>query len=541
MKKWLTLLALSAGLITPVQADTWVNRVQPKTAPANQFSTGISAAGVPTFSAIGPGAMPAFTGGDCTTSAGSGAINCPAATSILKYGADKSGATDSTSAFYAAKAANPSGGRVWLPCGTYKIGAFTNDVPGLTFEGVNKYCVRIATNQTSDPAWTITAAYADIYGVTFWPSVRSSQPQIVVTGLAAYWVGMRDVRVLYGGGIAVVDGSNAAWMDRVEIRNTLGTRGIDYRGTALAQALSLMVRWLVSDQTWPVAEPAGLLTTWASSKAMAQGQAIDVNGAFWQAANACTTGSSAPSGLPAGTTPESVFTNTVADGTCQWYWVSSNSLAMIYNGSYGRSLFVTDSQVLHGAYGYLAQDLLADGGSWPEFNRFSNLSIDSAFYVGLLGQAGSDFRITNSFISSTTNGTNVTFGNSFRGDLTITGSEIVNACADGLTIIGPIKNFDISGGNTIASNGKCAGTWSNVAVTAAATYGSITNNKTGISTHAPGLTATASYGIWLSAAASDYLTVTGNSCGGGTAGATLACFLDQSTGTHNYIPAGANN
>lgn len=484
--------------------------------------------------------MPAFTGGDCTTSAGSGAINCPAATSILKYGADKSGATDSTSAFDAAKAANPSGGHVWLPCGTYKIGAFTNDVPGLTFEGVNKNCVRIATNQTNDPAWTITAAYADIYGVTFWPSVRSTQPQIVVTGLAAYWVGMRDVRVLYGGGIAVVNGSNAAWMDRVEIRNTLGTRGIDYRGTASAQALSLMVRWLVSDQTWPVAEPAGLLTTWASSKAMAQGQAIDVDGAFWQAANACTTGSSAPSGLPAGTTPESVFTNTVADGTCQWYWVSSDSLAMIYNGSYGRSLFVTDSQVLHGAYGYLAQDLLADGGSWPEFNRFSNLSIDSAFYVGLLGQAGSDFRITNSFISSTTNGTNVTFGNSFRGDLTITGSEIVSACADGLTITGPIKNFDISG-NTIASNGKCAGTSSNVAVTAAATYGSITNNKTGIATYAPGLTATASYGIWLSAAASDYLTVTGNSCGGGTAGATLACFLNQSTGTNNYIPAGANN
>lgn len=76
MKKWLIPLALLSGLITPVQADTWVNRVQPKTAPANQFSTGISAAGVPTFSAIGSGAMPAFTGGDCTTTAGSVALNC---------------------------------------------------------------------------------------------------------------------------------------------------------------------------------------------------------------------------------------------------------------------------------------------------------------------------------------------------------------------------------------------------------------------------------------------------------------------------------
>lgn len=76
MKKWLALLALLSGLITPVQADTWVNRVQPKTAPANQFSTGISAAGVPTFSAIGSGAMPAFIGGDCTSSAGTVILNC---------------------------------------------------------------------------------------------------------------------------------------------------------------------------------------------------------------------------------------------------------------------------------------------------------------------------------------------------------------------------------------------------------------------------------------------------------------------------------
>jgi len=76
MKKWLIPLALLSGLITPVLADTWVNRVQSKTAPANQFGTGISAAGVPTFSAIGSGAMPAFTGGDCKTSAGAVVITC---------------------------------------------------------------------------------------------------------------------------------------------------------------------------------------------------------------------------------------------------------------------------------------------------------------------------------------------------------------------------------------------------------------------------------------------------------------------------------
>lgn len=50
--------------------------VKSSAAPSNQFATGINTSGVVTYSAIGAGAMPAFIGGDCTTSAGSVALAC---------------------------------------------------------------------------------------------------------------------------------------------------------------------------------------------------------------------------------------------------------------------------------------------------------------------------------------------------------------------------------------------------------------------------------------------------------------------------------
>lgn len=601
LQNWNNLSIQSFGVLQ--DGNTWTG--------LNNFTGGIEINGVPaTFPIYQAGYNPALGLGSAANYAVSAL-----APSILQYGADSTGTVDSTPAFVAAMVANPSGGRIRIPCGKYLITGVTNNVPGLTFEGDNQQCVRLANTSTSSVAWTITAAYANLYNVTMWPTVRNGQPQIKITGLAAYWVGLRDVETIYGGGIAYVNGPNAGWFQRVQVRSLISSIGLDVEGTASQQALALTIDDTYFDNPWPVAEPNGLFTTWAASTSMAAGAVVDKNGSFWQAAAACTTGATGPSGLPSGTTPESQFTNTVSDGSCNWYWVSLNGLYMIYNNSYGRSLFIHDSGFLDGAIGIVFADTINDGGSWPEFTRFNNVTTDSNLYGGMVAGAGADFRLVNDFHSSIGYGTGVVFGAGFRGDLTISGSIIANNYADGLDINGGVQNFHITD-NSISSNGRGTGVWNNInvlgkgvvgfsgfsagsgysstpavsvsggggsgaavaiaymsggsigalvinsrgsgytsapaisfsggggsgaavtAVLGGPSGGSITNNSTGVSQIFASQIPTASYGLLLSAVPSDYLTVTGNYCG---IGATLACFLNQSTGTHNYVPAGANN
>lgn len=171
MKKWIIPLAMAAGLIAGnASAQTWVNRIQSQTAPANQFQTGISASGVPQFSAIGAGAMPAFIGGDCTTSAGSVVLSCiytngytGSATQTIKSrldtrllatsftGVDATGSTDSTTGLRAAFAAMVTSGKtLYFPCGNYKISGSGAEIFLVTnapvnVEGANKGCVTFKT------------------------------------------------------------------------------------------------------------------------------------------------------------------------------------------------------------------------------------------------------------------------------------------------------------------------------------------------------------------------------------------------------------
>jgi len=84
MKKWLLALALSAGLVSTGNAAD-INRLKTFTGTASQWPWQLNADGTwtfkqPAFSDIAGSVtadqMPAFTGGDCTTAAGSVVLNC---------------------------------------------------------------------------------------------------------------------------------------------------------------------------------------------------------------------------------------------------------------------------------------------------------------------------------------------------------------------------------------------------------------------------------------------------------------------------------
>lgn len=75
MKQWIISLAMAAGLVVANADAQWANRVKPITAPSDSFLTAIGSDGVPASSTV-LSRLPAFSGGDCTTSAGSVALNC---------------------------------------------------------------------------------------------------------------------------------------------------------------------------------------------------------------------------------------------------------------------------------------------------------------------------------------------------------------------------------------------------------------------------------------------------------------------------------
>ncbi|HTJ67515.1 MAG TPA: discoidin domain-containing protein [Actinospica sp.] len=87
------------------------------------------------------------------------AISQPANTvSVASYGADATGASDSTSAFNnAITAANSAGEAVWIPSGTYLIGSHLNMTSG-TLEGAGNWYTQLKTNELIDNTSAISGA-----------------------------------------------------------------------------------------------------------------------------------------------------------------------------------------------------------------------------------------------------------------------------------------------------------------------------------------------------------------------------------------------
>jgi hypothetical protein len=87
------------------------------------------------------------------------AISQPANTvSVASYGADATGAADSTNAFNSAiSAANAAGETVWIPSGTYLIGSHLNMTSG-TLEGAGNWYTQLKTNELIDNTSAVSGA-----------------------------------------------------------------------------------------------------------------------------------------------------------------------------------------------------------------------------------------------------------------------------------------------------------------------------------------------------------------------------------------------
>lgn len=148
--------------------------------------------------------------------------------SVISYGADPTGATNSTSALTAAQAAanayaaTTGGAVIYFPCGSYQItaGTFVSSINGVSVVGEDKHCTMI--NRFNDGGPTLqfskasgTLAHVSLRNITFqdlsavsggagFGTCANSPYQIVMDGINDLLI--QDVTIAYGCGALALQG-----------------------------------------------------------------------------------------------------------------------------------------------------------------------------------------------------------------------------------------------------------------------------------------------------------------------------------------------
>lgn len=462
--------------------------------------------------------------------------------SATQFGADPSGVKDSTAAFNQALSTGQS--PIYVPPGTYSISALTLSNTGQQIVCASPRSTRLAQNTTSGDFITMTGLWNGVIGCFFEPNVRVTGTQVVFAA-SCYHCFLRDFEMAYAyNGISVAAsgvsvGSASTWDI---IGSTTGHYAILFQGTSSSQQASgLNITNVLVNNAYQVNGGYGQeVVTWATNTAYVAGNITFVNGAIYQEQTAtCTSAASGsgPSGMPPGTALGTIFTTTIPDGTCNWYFVNNGLLGFI-NNSWGNSAQLIGFTVLNNYECIKLQDTNNPGTlSEPHYDMFIRPSCDHNFNVGIDMEAGYDVEISNPYVGSTFQSDGILFGGSFTAIGTVIGGRVADNWQHGIQIAKG-TNFVISGVNAGSNSQQQAGLFNNISVNPGISGGNITNNMVGNDAEAAPTPKTYA-GVLLGAGAGDYWTVTGNICQGNYTGP--ACFDNGASGSHIYAPAGSNN
>ena len=455
--------------------------------------------------------------------------------SVTDFGADPTGAANSTAAFAAAYAriVSMGGGTLYIPVGTYSLSV----MPTIAQNGVVIQCegagaegggTRLAQISTSGDFLTITGQHVWIRGCEFEPSVRvTSGYQIVFNN--SFMSGAEYLRVERGyNGFHIYNG-NETHLTEISLRSLLGTEGVRYDGTVNIQSYGFMINTMIMDNPYP-GTGYGPVKSWATATSYTANDIVYVNGNIYQCSTSGTSAGagSGPAGLPTGTTPASAFTNTIVDGTAKWKFVSG-TLNWIIHDNYATSLRTNNVNSINGYNGWLEMDTANTGTSHPKFNMANDYEGDHNFNNAIRLEAGYDNEIVNSWTGSslTTNGIEAT--STYKGNLMITNSRVTGNWGSGIYIGGGVGNK--VNGNEIASN-SISGSAGHHGVEVAAgvkkfiVTGNILGKDGDIGSNNQG------YGIFITTGGSDYYNIVNNICG---AENVTGCVSDNGTGIHKTV------
>jgi len=384
----------------------------------------------------------------------------PAVFNVLDYGAIADGnggtPTDNATAFttcYNDLVAN-NGGVMYIPKGHYSMSSF----PAITTDGVtilgdgrdpNNGTILIHSADGNFISAT-NATYLKIANLEFNSSIRKTTGFVIVI-TTCFQTSLTDIRIdNCFDGIHLFK-TNGCYMDVVEIRGPLGSRGIILDGDNTARGAGLIMRNVLCDQGYSLGVTS--IKTWAISTHFNAGDVVITNGRVYQCSTAGTSANAGtgPSGLPSGTTPDSAFVNTITDGTCQWKFCFDGDLTWLEMGSYAATITIVNAALLEGFRGVLISDAANTGSSFPLFFTAFDMELDHNLGDCMLINAGESFLIADSFISGSLQGRGILTGAAVKGEISLTGNTIGSNWLDGVYIVsGPQRVSIVS--NVITTN-----------------------------------------------------------------------------------------
>ncbi len=458
--------------------------------------------------------------------------------SVTDFGADATGATDSTTAVTNAynRVVAMGGGTLYFPPGTFSLSAF----PTIAQNGVTIQCsgasvnggTTLAQNTTSGDFLLITGAHDWVKDCYFAPSV------VVTTGFQikfyqAYHPGINNVRIDYAYNGVYIASTSEAHIKDISLRYMLGTSGIYMDGTVGVGSYAATISDYIADNPYPISYGASYSTfkTWTTGTSYSVGDVIYNNSALY----ICTTsGTSAgagtgPSGLPAGiTTPAAAFSTDIVDNTAHWQFVS-RAMTWLTAGNYAYSLRINNSSLLEGYVGLSMTDVANTGTSYPKFVEVNDLETDHNYSDSILLTSGLQFSVVNGWFGSSLQGNGISVASTFKGMLSLVNSRIMGNALNGVSIAGGKQYFMTN--NWISTN-SIAGSGSYDGVAIAANVGRFILSGNYLGTDADASSDYQRYGIHIATGTSDYYDIVNNIC---AAENVTGCVSDNGTGVNKTV------
>ena len=299
----------------------------------------------------------------------------------------------------------------------------------ITFTGLNN--VRLVGAGKSNDGTMLRESFANGSGITFsgcqsceisdvyfWPTVRKTGGfSVRITGSSFSCAA--DIRSDFGWNALDIEGASETRY-KLTSRYLLGTNGARYAGTSGSRSFRAICEDQISDNPYPIAPTPSSIKTFSPGMTLAAGDIFLANGAIWQCTVGGTAGASAPSGYPAGTTPESVFFTDVANGTATLRWIANAGLTHIAMDSWAYSFVIRSAAVLNGGRPFAMLDNANTGTSYPVWVDVQNLECDHGFSVGVDLSGGEGF-YGHGFlwVGSTLAGNGILIGPNYRGDVSL--------------------------------------------------------------------------------------------------------------------------
>jgi hypothetical protein len=280
----------------------------------------------------------------------------------------------------------------------------------------------------------------EISEVAFWPTVRKTGGFSVVLTGGCYDCRV-DIRTDFGYNGLLINGATETRY-KLQTRHMLGVLGALFTGTNTSRSYRCIVEDHLGDNPYPNGDIGPWnYKTFTPNMSLSVDDHFIADGKIWQCIQAGQAGSSPPSGLPPGTSPESAFFTNVTNGSAVLRFVSNASFTHLVQDNYAYSLVILAAALINGARGFVMQDTANTGTSYPIWAFVLDLECDHNYTVGVDLNRGDGFYAPGAvWIGSCTTGCGVVIGPNFKGCVSFgSGTRIMGNAEHGiLRHAGPI-------------------------------------------------------------------------------------------------------